>query len=364
MIMKDTATSNAKEMELKKMSVLNMIEQVVELSSDTESITIPTKAKRYVEELSHRLNLAPRQVLLLSVFVNQCDDHSIQLRDLARHFDVKPISILAATGDIDELVRRNAIIRRKDSDGDISYRVPQSTIKSLQQDTMPEPESMDNLSATDWISKVAQLLKLRKNEEIEDEELGAVLRELIEQNQQLSLAQKLKSQHLCYTDLLLFLVMSIAFIDDHDDRIGRGDIDDYFSRGRLSSHISDLENGTHNLQEAKLVEFSCSEGTVETDHWCLTEYSKKEVFAELNLKVTNNAVRSNLIRPEDIAPKKLYYNERVTRQVDQLRSLLDKERMQDVMQRLGANGLRRGFTCLFYGGSNAGRALRLLGWPD
>lgn len=337
------------------MGLLNLIEQVVEMTSGADAIAVTTDIKPYITEMTGRLKLTPMQALLLSVFVNQSDDNRIQYRDLAHHFGVNTISVLAVSDVIDELVRLGVIVRRIDNDGDYSFRVPNKTIKSLRENKLPEPEKRENLSAHEWIGQVADLLKLRSNNEMEDEELECVLEELIEKNQQLHLAQKLKSFNLRYPDLLLYLVMSICYIDNHDDRICRGDFDDYFPHRTYREHAEALEEGSHPLQTFRLIEFSCVEGQIENDKWCLTEYSKTEVYSELKLKPSKNAVRSNMTRPEDINEKKLYYNERVTRQVNQLHSLLDKERMKDVMARLSDKGMRKGFTCLFYGGPGTGK---------
>lgn len=340
---------------LKKKSLIELIEQVVTLTEDAGTTVITSDFEPYVNEMARRLSLSPQQAMILSVFINQCDDHSIRLHDLAQHFDVKTISILALTDEIDELVRRKVIIRRRNNEGDVSYRVPSKTIKSLRQGSLPEPESIDHLSASEWINQLSQLLRYRKNDELDDDELEAMLDELMAKNTHLLFVQRLRALNLSYTDLLLFFVMSLCYIDDRDDRIARCDFDDYFHIRNLRFHCSRLEAGTHVLQHERLIEFACVEGQIDNERWCLTEYSKQELYAELKLRTEPNAARSNLTRPDDITYKSLYYNQRVTEQVEQLKSLLDKERMQNVMRRLEKNGMRKGFTCIFYGAPGTGK---------
>lgn len=102
------------------------------------------------------------------------------------------------------------------------------------------------------------------------------------------------------------------------------------------------------------VEHSCEDGRASTEVWKLTDYAKREVLSELKLKVGKDN-RADLTHHEDITPKALYYNENVTSQVEQLQSLLGKERMTRVQQRLKDKGMRTGFTCLFYGGPGIGK---------
>lgn len=339
---------------MEKMNTLELIEQIVNLTRGIEKITVLGEPQKYIYELAHRLSLDPMQALFLAVFVDQCDDSRIQPRDIARHFDCRTIGVLAKEDIIDSLVSLQVIARKKDNDGDISYRVPRRTLEALRQGKMPEKEDVSGLDAKEWINHIDDLVRMRGNEEISDEDLESAFAELLEKNPHLHMAQQIKSYDFCYTDLLLFFVISMLYINNHDDRIRRGDIDDYFTRADLRSHSHDLERGTHLLMRLKLVEHSCIEGQVESDSWCLTNYSKSEIYAELNLKVATN-VRANLTHFEDIKEKALYYNARVTKQVNELTTLLQHEKMAQVLKRMESKGLRKGFTCIFYGGPGTGK---------
>lgn len=339
---------------LKKMNTLEVIEQVVELTNDSHSITVTGEARPYIKEVAERLDLDPMQALFVSIFMDQCDDSRIQVRDIARHFDCRNIAVLAKDDVIESLVRMRVIARKKDSDGDITYRVPRRSVEAIKQGRLPEKENYDNLTAKEWINVIDDLVRQRGNDEITDDDLEGTLAEVIEKNQHLHIARQLKSLSLHYTDLLLFLAMSMCYINNHDDRIRRGDIDDYFDRRDFREHAQDLENGSHVLMNAKLVEHSCIDGQIESDSWCLTNYSKYELYAELNLKQPTN-VRSNLTHHEDIKAKEMFYTPSVTKQVEQLHSLLEHDKMCRVLDRLEKSGMRKGFTCIFYGSPGTGK---------
>lgn len=340
---------------LKKETVVNLITKIVIASED--ECTIDPKGSQvapYIGELCGRLGLTPIEALLLAVFVNRCDDSRINYKDIASHFSVRPLELFPFIKDIDSLVNKKVIVRRRDSDGDVTYRVPNSTIEYLLEGKMPDPDKYDGLSARDFIDTIDRLLKARDNREINDNELHCTLHNIIDSNQQLIVAQKLKSFKLNDDDLVLYLVMCMCFINDHDDRIARCDIDDYFDTSTFRHHANLLESGRHPLMTFKLVEHSCIDGQIENTNWMLTNYSKEEVLAELNLKVKHD-MRANLTRHEEICEKSLFYNERVSKQVKELESLLDEGRMKRVMEKLKAKGMRQGFTCLFYGGPGTGK---------
>ena len=348
---------------MKKMNVLELIEQIVELTND-QGINTETKrgkaqlvspAKPYIKELMARLGIENEmEALFLAVFVDQCNDSRINVKDIARHFDVRAVKILSLAEHIDSLVHRGIIMRTKDSDGDITFRVPNKTIECLRKGSLPECEPIDNLTPQEWYDHIDGLLCRRDNEEIEDEELYLCIHELMDKNPQVELTHRLRSLGLSDDNLTLYLVFCRLFVNNNDDRIVRNDIRDYFASSNLRRHVTALTAGNHVLMELRLVEHACEDGQVDSERWKLTDYSKREVLSELKLNVKKDN-RSNLTRHEDITPKILYYNDNVTRQVEQLQSLLGKERMARVQQRLKEKGMRTGFTCLFYGGPGTGK---------
>ena len=348
---------------MKKMNELELIEQIVELTND-QGITTEVKkgeaqlispAKPYVKELMTRLGIRNEvEALFLAVFVDQCNDSRINVKDIARHFDVRAVKILSMAEHIDSLVRNGIIMRKKDSDGDITYRVPNKTIECLRQGMLPEPERIENLTPQEFYDHIDRLLNRRENDEIEDSELFLCIDELIEKNPQIELTNRLRSFGLNHGSLKLYLVLCRIFINNNDDKICRSDIRDYFETSALRRHVTNLTSGSHILMQHRLVEHSFEDGQADPEHWRLTDYSKREVLSELKLRVKEDN-RSNLTRHEDITPKTLYYNDNVTKQVNQLQSLLGKERMARVQQRLKDKGMRTGFTCLFYGGPGTGK---------
>ena len=349
--------------QMKKMNVLEIIEQIVEQTND-QGITTETKkgraqlvspAKPYIKELMTRLGIEHEiEALFLAVFVDQCNDSRINVKDIARHFDVRAVKILSLAEHIDNLVHRGIIMRKKDSDGDITYRVPNKTIECLRNGMLPEQEPIDNLTAQELYDKIDSLLERRENDEIEDSELYLCIHELMDSNPMLGLTRNLRALDINDGDMKLFLVLSRLFINNNDDRICRNDIRDYFGSSPLRHHVTALTSGRHILMKLKLVEHSCEDGRADCESWRLTDYSKREIFSELKLDVKKDN-RANLTHHEDITPKALYYNENVTRQVEQLQSLLGRERMERVQQRLKDKGMRTGFTCLFYGGPGTGK---------
>lgn len=62
-----------------------------------------------------------------------------------------------------------------------------------------------------------------------------------------------------------------------------------------------------------------------------------------------------LLKYEDLQEKNLFYDEPVRKSVDTLKNLLSDKRYAEVREALEQQGLRSGFTCLFYGSPGTGK---------
>lgn len=351
--MEKPTTKSITKTALKKMNVANIVEHIINSTRNCKEF-IPAAAQNAAGELASRFGITPMQAVLLAVFIDMYDDNRILHRDIAKHFGLRPINVIGNIDDINYLVSEGFIAKRRGCEGELSYSIDFAVVEGLLAGKRPKKESLENLEATAFIDAISKGLNARIANSMSDEELELYLTTLIESNQHLVMAQKLKGYNFIYSDLVLFLAISSLFINNHDDNVQRHDIDDLFDLYVLRHLCRELENGTHVLMKARLVEHSCCDGKVENFSWKLTDYAKNEVYAELNLKPSVK-IRTNMTHYEDITAKELFYNPNVTTQVDQLSSILNCTRMQAIMNRLADKGMRRGFTCLFYGTPGTGK---------
>ena len=103
------------------------------------------------------------------------------------------------------------------------------------------------------------------------------------------------------------------------------------------------------------MEYVNNDGFADRNNFQLTAKVKEELLSELNLCDRQANAGQELIKGETLPYKSLYYNERETMQIEQLASLLSRERFDEVRRRLAENGMRRGFACLFYGAPGTGK---------
>ena len=104
----------------------------------------------------------------------------------------------------------------------------------------------------------------------------------------------------------------------------------------------------------------------------LIEFTEKEILStakvEISLKakemllgenaklfIKQSEKRSDIIMPENIRQKKLFYNSENEREIELLTSALQDENLNSIQDRLRKKGLPIGFTILFYGAPGTGK---------
>lgn len=343
--------------EIGKLNLMQIMEVILEKTHEKKlSPTNLKSVQPMLDALANRLSITDREALMLTAFVNLCDDNRIVFRDLARHFNCTNIKIQTYWAEIESLSEMGYICIRKDEDGDMTFNVSGKAIDAIRENHPYQKESYENLSVTEWWDCLSMILSHRSNGNFSYSIFIQELQRLIDNNPSLPIVQRLKYYHLQDVDEDTFTLLVIAdlYIRNSDEHIISCDIEDFPENHRtLRSITRCLENGSHSLQSYKLVEYACSDGQVESNAWKLTDKAKEELLVGLpNMK---KSIMLGLTLPDTISEKKLYYCEAVTKQVNQLRSLLQEEHFRSVQKRLEEKGMRRGFACIFYGAPGTGK---------
>ena len=348
--------------EINKLNLMQIMEVILEKTDDKKLTPANLKSiQPFLAALASRLSITDREALMLAAFVNQCDDSRIVFRDLARHFNCTNIKIQTYWAEIESLSAMGYICIRKDEDGDMTFNVSGKAVDAIRENHPYQKESYENLSVTEWWDCLSMILSHRSNGNFSYSIFIQELQRLIDNNPSLPIVQRLKYYHLQDVDEDTFTLLVIAdlYIRNSDEHIISSDIEDFpENRRTLRSITRGLENGSHSLQSYKLVEYACSDGQVESNAWKLTDKAKEELLEGLTY-IKKSSV-AGLTLPDTISEKKLYYCEAVTKQVNQLRSLLQEEHFRSVQKRLEEKGMRRGFACIFYGAPGTGKTETVL----
>ncbi|MBR5720304.1 MAG: AAA family ATPase [Bacteroidales bacterium] len=346
----------------RKMDLLSAVEQVVELSKDSHlDEEFFKKAARPIKYIADKLELTKEQSIMVALFIDNCNDTSIRISDFARHLHCSTTRVIRLMSGIDELERRGLVCCCRERSG-ITYRVPWDVVEAFKRNEKYAPRDYSGLSCAELFSVIEEIMCMRDENELSTETAIMRLQQLLENNKHLLFVQKLKSFKFDVSDESLLLVFSHLFVNNNDDNIGYHDLSFFFDRKSEWNCIKgQLNANTHVLQEAKMIEYNNDEGFVDRESFRMTWAAKRELFPELNLVSMNqDKDRKNVIKHEEIVAKKLYYDDEVSRQIEDLSQLLEESHYQDICSRLEAKGYRTGFTCLFYGAPGTGKTETVL----
>ena len=149
--------------------------------------------------------------------------------------------------------------------------------------------------------------------------------------------------------------MAHLFVENHDDHIGFGDIDNLYDNDKIPSWCKrELRGHTSVLFEFNLIENVNEDGMARSDCFKLTDYAKSDLLSELDLNIKAKSDR-DLIRSNSLPEKQLIYNTTERSQIAELSFILSAERFCEIQSRLRDAGMRTGFCSLFYGSPGTGK---------
>lgn len=345
----------------KKMDLLTAVEQIVEKAKDSGlSSEFYRKTDRYIKYLSEVMDLTKEQSVMLALFIDNSDESRICLSDIGKFLDCRITRIIRYMPEIDVLEKRE-LVRCNRENKRIRYSVPMEVIDAFKNNEKYTPKDCSGLSCQELFDEIEEVFELRGNNELTYEATVEKIKHLMDCNSQLLYVQKVKSYNLDEDDEMLLILFSHLFVNNNDDNIRFHDLSFLFNRRIWNFTKTSLNNEDHILQTERLIEYTNSDGFVDRETFCMTAEAKRDLFSELNLPSMNqDKNRGGIVKAEEITPKKMFYGNKISRQIDELCKLLDDTHYKEIRKRMKDNGFRCAFTCLFYGASGTGKTETVL----
>ena len=346
----------------KKMDLLAAIEQIVDKAKGTGlSAEFFRKADRYIRYVSEVMELTKEQSVMLALFVDNSCDTDITISSFGEYLGCRTSRLLRYMNDIDVLEKRE-LIRGRHSHNDVTYRVPVELIEALKRNEKYVPKDYTGLTCVELFGELANIFDMRENKELRYGDMVKKIDDLFCCNSNLEYVQKVKSYGFSERTRMLLILFSHLFVNNSDDNVGWHDLE-FMHDGRAMwiSVKNRLSSGNHPLLEANIIENNNDGGFGDRNSFRMTNKAKNELFGELNLTSMNKrSKRGDIVRYENIVPKALFYNEKNKAQVEELASLLDDEKYNQIRSRMKDAGFRCAFTCLLYGAPGTGKTETVL----
>jgi hypothetical protein len=343
-----------------KSTLLEHLDKILEFSGERGlDETFFEKAKQHIDAAAEELKISPIQAVLfalifdLSVLGTTFSSKGDELFNLLKCSKAKYLEYL---NEVDELVRKNYIQQAIYSPSPI-YRIRRDYILALQKGKPICPESYGNLSIGKFFRVLSGFFNRRYSDLLILSDLMAILDTLVNENTHLGFIKKIVSHDLNTFDralLLYFCSQSVMEGGETDaDFIKKQFTDENKCFDVEQEFLRPLRMGWHVLQNMELVEYVNAGGFALMEKYQLTKKAKEELLVELEKKSPLN--KSGFIMVEDIAAKSLFFNAEEEKKITRLEELLRPDNFKTVTERLGDNGLRKGFACLFSGNPGTGK---------
>ncbi|MBO7496129.1 MAG: ATP-binding protein [Salinivirgaceae bacterium] len=341
------------------LDILTATENIVELAKDSGlKDDFFCKATPYIDYLSERLDLTGQQIVMLALLINNSDDDNIRAYDLSRYVNCSTVRIIKYTAAIDELEKLGYVIKissRRGGSHD-SYRVPLEVVDAFKRNEKYVPQVPSNLSNSELFDEITHILSMREDDELTYDATVQKINSLLENNRHLLFTIKLKSYGFDTDNEMLLILFATLFVNNSDDNVGYHNLEFLYERRDWSHAKRLLSDGCHPLLDTKMIEYTTNDGFVNRESFCMSAEAKNDLFSEMNLQSLDaRKKRKNVIKTEDILPKKLFFSEKINLKVDELAELLDNDRYEQIHKRLEASNFRCGFACLFYGAPGTGK---------
>ncbi len=346
--------------------VLDAISVVSKKLSDSDLKIRRTKSFSTAEEqLASYFGITSGAVWMLSAIISYYFDNqgeSCNFNDIASFFNSSVMSIIAYSSDIERLLTKG-YIRNK-------YGMDEEEI-GLKNEFELSTELIDCILH----NKKIRISKKKQGDESTTalvKRMGALISSSEDVNYKCSrvsdieekcahntfIAQTLRivtsSSHDC-TDRMFFYDACSDFLEGTESRLLRTITDVYGDTNDVKFSVANaFLNERHILLTSGLLEFT-RKGCLTDSKLTISSKAKEMLLGENAWLFQENTKGTDIIRPEDIRQKKLFYSAENEEEISRLKDSLQDEKLRSIKERLAEKGLPKGIAVLLYGLPGTGK---------
>ncbi|MCF8304479.1 MAG: ATP-binding protein [Bacteroidales bacterium] len=313
--------------------------------------------------LGDYFDVTPSQALFVAVlFSINYQLEKVDINKLIDFFGCNPTTLLYYKSDLDKL-HELGIIRKKrrnpvfdDAFQPYYFFVNDKVIEAiLNGQSLPRLRNESFNTILDALEQVDQWTQERESDELHPINMVMNTRRMLEANQHLGLFRRLLEMDLSAGDQFLFLhIIWKTLTGSRRIKIVKALENMYHAKGERVKTTQNLLSGEHKLIRGNLLEIE-----------------EANFFNEAGIKLSENAMRllrkeglsiysrkvkkENIIEPQEITYRPLYFNPEEQEQIDLLSKLIKPADFTKIKKGLKAKGRSSGLTALLYGDAGTGK---------
>jgi len=340
-------------------AVLNINEIMKGSSFDEYRILLAEPA---IDVLHKKQDLNKQEAIILSAIIETSAFGYATCNDIARFFKCPNVQLYIYSPFLDSLIHKGFVRSYDNSRGRI-YVVPSIVLDVMSDDKKFVKPVITNLSLTSFLRKYDSLAEERDRQGLEYQLFIEDVMILIHNNLHLPLCRYLEyvfKMGSTFQSMALFILRACSNTLLHlafaiEKRSGR-ELYDTEGYGYLMNNIFLFTNkeGENNVFEPTI---SPMYQLADSQYYSLTSTFCKKYLDGFNIEKQRlkAEVSDGMMSHENIAKKKLFYNQEETSQIGELGKLLKPRIFNRIKRQLKEHGYRQGFAVLFYGDPGTGK---------
>jgi hypothetical protein len=347
-------------MRTKKMTLAEAFERVLAFSKDSQlSESMLDAIKDETTCIKRKFKINPVECVILAILLD--NDSIMSRREIAQYLDCTIMKLLTYGKCFETLRQRRMIVSHYSNEyrcPRLGYRVCREVFDAVQNDTDFAQYDSTDYTALDVMRQIREGLEFTDHCSNNYGNLIVDIRDLLSRTQHLELSRQLLALPLSAAERVMFLIAASELIFRRCNSISQVDYEDILEDSLETFDICNgINEGTGNLAKLNLLENTINNGMAEPDSFQLTDHAIKTLLQEFNIRLNARkpVTPDNLILPEKLTRKELFYNVEEQHQVDRLMDLLSPTTFSEVQKRLKESGMRTGFCVLLHGVPGSGK---------
>ena len=327
------------------------------------------KVEKELSELSNYFEISLTQSLLVAmVFSLNYKGDTVDFKDLTEYFDCNPMKLLEYSSDFDNLYSKGIFIKEKsrhriklalsNDQFTINEKVTEAILNNMPLPKLGDEEVGDVFEFLENIYKIGER---RDDDEISTTELLLHTIKLVNSSLHFPLIKMINDFDFKPEDTYVFLYLiwkTLCGIESVDvDRTSNAVFDNPTQKIKYVQRIMSNEN---DLIRQNLIEIIEAKFLNDTEIKLSEKSNKLIEDCGIKLLTKRKVTQNNIITPNQIFTKNLFYNVSEAKQLSVLKQILNDENFRATQQRLASKGLPNGITALLHGFPGTGKTETVL----
>lgn len=354
-----------------KNKILNSLHEVFENSKKSELNFEKFKnIQKELKTIATYLNISKVQVVYFSIItVRNFNGDQTRIKDICEHLGLPAIKILSEIELIEDLLNKSFIKKCKsrrnydDSLSNATYyienKLNDAIIKGL---PCPELKIFKIESSLDLIEQINSIIDNAEDENLETEKILNNIELLYEKHNDFIFFKSLDKYDLQPLDKIILLKIIWKSILGQDGLQINTFLDNFTQNKRAFVRtVQSIYNKSNNLIKYDLLD--SKRGGFMDDVEYYPSSKLKELLKEDNILINDDKStikKDNIILPSSIKNKKLFYNEDIKKEINQLENLLNNDKYNELIIKLKNKNLPLNLNILLFGHPGTGKTETVL----